>query len=533
MSFLHDFPYTNFHELNLDFILKEIININKKIIDFDLNQSVFNMSAEGADNRGIIPCDEILLKGINSNKPIIFSKGVYLIEHTVEINKPVIILGNEASIIMTDINQICFRVSANNTIISGLKFNTNANCVYLSVVENVHILNCEFKTRQQEAGFYQYAITISHSKYITVKDCIIMQPLSQITSYNNADGIHINGGSSFITIENVTGYTGDDFIALNAAEPATNPASISNVIIRNCHNIYNGVSSARGLRLYGNGENQKISDVLIEDCTFSSIETIRPVMITNSPSQTGDQGRDKITCENITFNRCKFINDNNGIIISYANINKININNPVYESNQLINVLNSNISTITVNELIGAGGIIKINTDTNIGRIFIDKSVFTSKDLSILHGNVDNFIINDSFISSALIISSDSTNGKIGNLTFNKVTFSNMNNPILYAPTSIAKFIFCTYVGNMYLVSLPQTCGLLIAEGNSFSSEKTNVNTIVNVTGLKRVKGFDIIISATPTESYANDHYVYNSSGNLLKRIYNFNKWQNIAVTDV
>jgi hypothetical protein len=125
-----------------------------------------------------------------------------------------------------------------------------ANCT------NVHVDNVNFKASPT------YALCLTNAGFVTVSDC---QFISTGTLH---DGVHIDGPSSDIGIDNCYFSTGDDSIALNA--PEGYGGDISRVTVTNCR--FNG--SLAVMRIYTSLDTaymptnnvHKVRDVAVSNC---------------------------------------------------------------------------------------------------------------------------------------------------------------------------------------------------------------------------------------------------------------------------
>ena len=463
-------------------------------------------------------------KGLKEKVIFIFPSGNYLFSQQITFDLSCSIIGVNSKIIMNNENQVCWWLNGENILLKGFHFSTQANCLYISLSKYVEITNCIFETLAEIQGKYQYGITISHSSYINLHDCIINTPLpSGELTYMNNDAIHINGGSSFITIENISGHSGDDFIALNAAEPSTNPGTISNISIKNVNMMYNG-SSARGVRFYGVGQSQSISNITFDNCNFSNTKVYEPFVCTNSPSLDGSSTVEKVFVNNIIISNCNFQSSVGNIRFSYATCNDIQINNPTSSNNTYIVAMrNSNVANIEIYNIVN-NGIVNVDKESSLSRLYVEKGIF----------NDGIFMINNtSFINTVKLFNGEinnsylTTNTSTGNINFfhmdDYVLKNITNNVIMYCTTTIVTLtnIYVEFDG--YVISFPNNCELLIANNISLPSNKTNINSVLNVTGLKRCKG--MLTIAKDLNGVEGDYYLFNDSGTIKYRIFTNGAW--------
>ncbi|WP_295821527.1 hypothetical protein [uncultured Microbacterium sp.] len=150
--------------------------------------------------------------------------------------------------------------AAKNSLLYGIQGDLNLIGVRNVTIRNTTIVNCN--------GFAVHALGTGVT-------------LASIALNTARDGMHISGPSQNVTIRDVTGYTDDDFIALNAWDwHRSSPASgdIQGVIIQRCTYLGTGPRghSARaikflvGTRTTGAGQGVgNIRDVVVEGLTVN------------------------------------------------------------------------------------------------------------------------------------------------------------------------------------------------------------------------------------------------------------------------
>lgn len=124
-----EYPYTNFHELNLDWILNEIKNVDEKIANAFKNANIkfaspyIDVYALGIDNSGVTDVGAKLKEIIDAapnGACIFFKEGIYRIDAPIVIEKPLAILGcGRGSILNAASGGIL--VKSNNTLIENMK----------------------------------------------------------------------------------------------------------------------------------------------------------------------------------------------------------------------------------------------------------------------------------------------------------------------------------------------------------------------------------------------------------------------------
>lgn len=191
--------------------------------------------------------------------------------------------------------------NSNNIDINNIVLISNSLAISVHGCSNVNITNLIINSEK-------YSILISDSEKnesngITISNIKLENDVTIISS----DGIHIDGGCSNIYITNVSGTSGDDFIALNAIEGIRK--TIKNIIIDNIK-----CSGYAGVRLYGQ-LNCVIENVSINNSYINSDNGIRLTNIVgfieinlNAP-----------TFKNIVFSNCIVDSSIRNVFLSYIN----------------------------------------------------------------------------------------------------------------------------------------------------------------------------------------------------------------------
>lgn len=172
--------------------------------------------------------------------------------------------------------------------------------IFLSNVENFTVR----KMTIRENGFY--GILIAGGKNFRVEDIVF--------DHNKMDGIHINGPSSYGTIQRISGTTGDDFIALNAWDwnlSAVSFGAIHHIDIDKLSCESGELRLLPGRKTFDDGSQVECP---IHDCTFSNMEGIYCYKMYQQPNCTNEltgandksdiPGRiDRVSFTNIQVNR--------------------------------------------------------------------------------------------------------------------------------------------------------------------------------------------------------------------------------------
>lgn len=218
--------------------------------------------------------------------------------------------------------------NSNNIDINNIVLISNSLAISVHGCSNVNITNLIINSEK-------YSILISDSEKnesngITISNIKLENDVTIISS----DGIHIDGGCSNIYVTNVSGTSGDDFIALNAIEGIRK--TIKNIIIDNIK-----CSGYAGVRLYGQ-LNCVIENVSINNSYINSDNGIR---LTNIIGFT-EINLNAPTFNNIVFSNCIVDSSIRNVFLSYIN-GSVNFNNCIFVTsvNPNVGLFNSSINS--------------------------------------------------------------------------------------------------------------------------------------------------------------------------------------------
>lgn len=334
-NFITLYNYVKDYFDNLD-VQNEINNkIDELITTGEFNSflsGIYTPEMFGAKGDGVTDDTEAIQKALTFNN-VNISKN-YLITENLVLHSNLKVFGGGTITKKSEFNDsylnhsIFSCTNSNNIDINNIVLISNSLAISVHGCSNVNITNLIINSKK-------YSILISDSEKnesngITISNIKLENDVTIISS----DGIHINGGCSNIYVTNVSGTTGDDFIALNAIEGIRK--TIKNIIIDNIK-----CSGYAGVRLYGQ-LNCVIENVSINNSYINSDNGIRLTNIIgfieinlNAP-----------TFNNIVFSNCIVDSSIRNVFLSYIN-GSVTFNNCTFVTSENPNVglFNSSINS--------------------------------------------------------------------------------------------------------------------------------------------------------------------------------------------
>lgn len=372
-NFITLYDYVNNYFSNLD--VQEEINkkIDELITTGEFNSflsGIYTPEMFGAKGDGVTDDTEAIQKALAFNN-VNISKN-YLITENLVLHSNLKIFGGGTITKKVEFNDsylnhcIFSCTDSNNIDINNINLMSNSLAISVHGCSNVNITNLIINSEK-------YSILISDSEKnesngITISNIKIENDATIISS----DGIHVDGGCSNIYIYNVSGTTGDDFIALNAIEGIRK--TIKNVIIDNIK-----CSGYAGVRIYG-----------------------------------------KLKCviENVSINN-SYINSNNGIrLTNIVGFTEINLNAPTFNNIVFNNcIVNSSIRNVFLSYINGS---VTFNNCTFVATVNPNVGFFNSSINSLLIFNSCVFNTNSSaFIQDCVVENPPENCNTFGNITLN------------------------------------------------------------------------------------------------------------------
>lgn len=337
-NFITLYDYVNNYFSNLD--VQEEINkkIDELITTGEFNiflSGIYTPEMFGAKGDGVTDDTEAIQKALAFNN-VNISKN-YLITENLVLHSNLKIFGGGTITKKVEFNDsylnhcIFSCTDSNNIDINNIVLMSNSLGISVHGCSNVNITNLIINSEK-------YSILISDSEKnesdgISISNIKLENDVTIISS----DGIHVAGGCSNIYIYNVSGTTGDDFIALNAIEGIRK--TIKNVIIDNIK-----CSGYAGIRLYGK-LNCAIENVSISNSYINSDNGIR---LTNIVGFT-EINLNSPTFNNIVFNNCIVNSSIRNVFLSYIN-GSATFNNCTFVAtvNPNVGFFNSSINSLLI-----------------------------------------------------------------------------------------------------------------------------------------------------------------------------------------
>lgn len=158
MGLFNQFPFTNFHEMNLDWLINEVKKIKNDISEIDIPISKYtNVLTLGIVNDGKTPVETSKIK---SEEYLYFPSGYYLVNNDIDFTNKKVICENDTY--FTGVGQI----EANNTFIeNGNYYMTNGNIKVLDGKNR--FVNCNFSAKTTNSN----DIAIFKSEHTIIDRC--------------------------------------------------------------------------------------------------------------------------------------------------------------------------------------------------------------------------------------------------------------------------------------------------------------------------------------------------------------------------
>lgn len=495
----------------------------------------------GAHADGVTDDTTAIQTAVNTNNIVFIPYGNYLISAPIQINSNNKIISNKASLLCS--NGIGLEGdTVVNFSIEGLIFKNSynaiklVNCSYFSI-DNINVYD------SASYGFYFEGI-----RFFNINNVVI----NNNTSTSTNDGIHFNAGCYDGVVTGVSCNTGDDFIALNAAEkysPLSN-VGIGRITFNNCRSISEVYC---GIRFYSTGD--EISYITFNDCRF--VGTNNPdktplLRFTNDVSTAGTSQNPRSNVKNAVFNRCVFDSkvDAEDISLTYTNITDIEFNEcslirHAYTSADNFINCRANVSirkitfnSVSLNDQTGASPsplrFMYLATNSNITRFNLTNTVFENSSnnaMIYVNGYIRTFGGSHLTMDNIKTLLYVTTGGQVSAPTFDDVTMINSNR-VLQLNNGTATFICLsniTYNSNTYAVDIlsPQT--LCIISGHNIMTPALIANVYINpnisLTGIRIKSG--IISNVEPVSMAAGDSYITTAG---VHKISDGNSWKAIAL---
>lgn len=308
MGIFRQFPYTNFHELNLDWLIETVKKLEIEMDDFivnwseELQDAVNNWLVEhpeytttvmdgsltepkfsdalklkaikdyvtpemfGAVGDGETDDTDAIQSALNNGLPVYFANKVYKLTKAIEFtHNNTVLFADNATLLYTNTDivissSLIFANTKNNIVIDGIKFDFGPQVVMkygmsLLTCNNIRITNSEF-TR----GF-GYSMRLNNSTNIDIRNCYF----HNITGGSGNPGGGIYGiGLTNMTVEGCRcDQLYDHFIYLAGGE-LTNKIIITECICENTGTA--GLTNGSAIVCYAECKNVLISDIYFNSC---------------------------------------------------------------------------------------------------------------------------------------------------------------------------------------------------------------------------------------------------------------------------
>ena len=487
--------------------------LEKKLKD----QFWINVVENGVDNTGVIECSTIINQLLLEGKPLYFPAGTYSIGDYIRLKNNSIMLGENAELVGTGTSKWCFFADGtSNTVVSGFTLkNFRRGFDYRGGGEYHKILNCVVREmyRNTVNGDDAYLIFLYNVNHILIDGCQLYGDTL------NSDCIHITGNCTNITINNIKGYSGDNFIDINPDGVTTETTNIVEDIFIN--NMEQQSSTFCGIRFYVFNPNSRIGRVTVQNSVMYG-DSVSCVRMIHSISGTHDPNLGNGLITDVYFNNCTFglganaTENQQPLYINSENVQKLTIDNcrflfnsNIVETNQFIKIMYGTITSFIMNNC----------------RFDNNKSVLLNVIKSDANTTITNLVVSGNYFSGRVV-----GGAKADMLVFNgAVTYGN-----IYGNT---------FINGKAIVSTDSICGLNISGNNGTCDNVVLVTGAANTTrvvadGNKVTGSIDAIIAGTQatlngvitcsdTPAIKNgDFYIYKSGSIYNVRICSEGVWK-------
>ena len=316
-----EYPYTNFHELNLDWILNEIRKIPSYVqeaasnIQISSKQTAVNLYVAGMDNTGAKPSDDVWKNTVKPGGIYYVPPGTYSFVSEIPCPENVVIIGAgaENTIFMCNNHGIWTRYVHDVTIIGITVKNATNRGFFFRDSDHIFIDNCKVENMRYEDRAYQFNFVNCHD--IAVTNCHVN------SAARNSDGLNLSDDAYNVFVYNFSGLANDDFIAINpGSDPGRDNYKMDNITIINA-NAEQGCYTGCRLLAPVNGyiHNLKMVNCNLYSLTQNCIYTTRsdddgsPIDLTASfencaftNSNENSYALNVRTTKNVSFKNCSF-----------------------------------------------------------------------------------------------------------------------------------------------------------------------------------------------------------------------------------
>lgn len=323
-----EYPYTNFHELNLDWVLNEIKRIPSYVqeaasnIQISSEQTVVNLYVAGMDNTGVKPSDDVWKNTVKAGGIYYVPPGTYSFATEIPCPENVVIIGAgaENTVFMCDGHGIWTRYVHDVTIIGITVKNATNRGFFFRDSDHIFVDNCAVENMRYEGRAYQFNFVNCHD--ISVTNCRVN------SAARNSDGLNMSDDAYNVFVYNFSGLANDDFIAINpGSDPGRDNYKMDNIMIINA-NAEQGCYTGCRLLAPVNGyiHNLKMVNCNLYSLTQNCIYTTRsdadwqPIDLTATfenctftNSNANSLALNVRTTKSVSFKNCSFIAQSNRI----------------------------------------------------------------------------------------------------------------------------------------------------------------------------------------------------------------------------
>lgn len=355
-----------------------IVLNNGFVAELVVRNGIVNVKQFGAKGDGVKDDTDYIKKAlaVGAGKTIVFPRGIYLVSNLLHLHSHTKIVGSPGKSVIkgagTD-KYALFGSGVSHVSISGIDFTYLRRGIDFRDSTNIQIVDCSAYDMHRDATLFQDNYFI---QFIDVSD-IIINNLAYNNKNLNSDCIRFKGNCSRVYASNITGSSGDDFIAIvpDETDDGATAHKFSNAIFTN---ININKDTFRALRLQTMNPSSQISGVTFLNCRLAAT-TMEALLMCATPHGSYDALIAGGSLRNIVFDNCE-VHKHEGISNMIIRVNTQKLHGVSFKNCEFISDIESldkqffkieYCTSVQVLEI--TGSIFSDNkTNTNTVPIYID-----------------------------------------------------------------------------------------------------------------------------------------------------------------